>query len=229
MGKLLVAFVVLSAVFSCGKNDDGPPPAPEAVLLVFPEQNSECTTGAVINENQTQVTFSWQASVNTDEYILTVINLESNSPQAIRTRNTSASVAIEKGTPFSWSVVSTNSNSTETATSENWLFYNAGAQTNYAPFPAQILAPKSGSTVFMDQDGQVVLQWSGADVEEDIETFEVYFSATNPPEELVQTLDNTTSSLSVSVASGNTYYWRVVTIDALGNTSDSGVFDFKVY
>ena len=34
--------------------------------------------------------------------------------------------------------------------------------------------------------------------------------------------------IPVGVESGNVYYWRVVTTDLEGNTSISGVFDFRV-
>lgn len=219
---------VLVMLLGCGGGDDGPPPSPEGALLVFPEQNSECTTGIEINETQSQVTFEWQPAKNTDRYTLTVINLNTNIPQAISTINTSAVLSIEKGAPFSWSILSSNSDSDETATSESWLFYNAGSQTTYAPFPAQIEFPKPGSTVQADGNGQVMLSWTGADVEDDIATFEVYFSETNPPETLIATTDMTTPQALVNVSSGTIYYWKVISTDVQGNSSDSGVFEFRV-
>ena len=217
---------VLLVFFSC-KKDDGPPPSPEGAQLVFPLENSECTTGVSLDETLSQVTFEWQAANNTDRYTLTVINLLTNTPQAISTINTSATLSIEKGAPFSWSILSSNSESDDTATSESWLFYNAGSQTTYAPFPAQVQFPEPGSTVQANGEGQVELAWIGADVEDDIVSFEVYFSETNPPNLLTSTESNT-SQTTGNVVSGNIYYWRVVTTDSEGNTSDSGVFDFKV-
>lgn len=224
---LFLGFVIFLS--SCGGGDDGPPPSPEGAVLVFPEQNSECTTGVDINETQSQVTFEWQPAMNTNRYTVTVINLITNIPQAISTTNTSAALSIEKGAPFSWSVLSSNSGSDETATSESWLFYNAGPQTTYAPFPAQIELPVAGSTIQADGNGQVILSWSGADVEGDIVNFEVYFSQMTPPETLFAITEAEISQVVVNVASGVTYYWKVVTIDGQGNTSDSGVFDFKVF
>ena len=223
---IFLAFSLL--LFGCGGGDDGPPPSPEGALLVFPERDSECTTGISVSETISQVTFEWQPSDNTDRYTLTVINLITNTPQAISTMNTSASLSIEKGAPFSWSVVSSNSNSNEAATSESWLFYNAGSQTTYAPFPAQIQFPVAGSTVQANSEGQVELSWIGADVEDDIATFDVYFSEANPPETLLITTSSEMSQVSIDATSGTTYFWRVVTTDSEGNSSDSGVFDFKV-
>ncbi|WP_350284542.1 hypothetical protein [uncultured Croceitalea sp.] len=220
---LLIISVVL---ISCG-GDDGPPPSPEGALLVFPLQSSECTTGVSVNETLSQVTFEWMAANNTDLYTLNVVNLETNTPQTITTGATSASLSIEKGAPFSWSILSSNSSSDETATSENWLFYNSGALTTYPPFPAQIIRPKSGASVQKSSADQVVLEWLGADVEDDISIFEIYFSETNPPV-LIATENSQSSMVNVGVVSGVTYYWRVVTTDGEGNTSDSGIFDFKV-
>ncbi len=228
MRHWLIFGTFLLLLFGCGGGDDGPPPSPEGALLVFPERDSECTTGVSISETLSQVTFEWQPANNTDRYTLTVINLTTNSPQAISTTNTSASLSIEKGAPFSWSVLSSNLVSDDTATSESWLFYNAGSQTTYAPFPAQIQSPAAGSTVQANSEGQVELSWIGADVEDDIVSFDVFFSEANPPETLLTSTVPGTTQATANVASGATYFWRIVTTDAEGNASDSGVFDFKV-
>ncbi|MBC29600.1 MAG: hypothetical protein CMH48_02035 [Muricauda sp.] len=219
---------IVAILVGCGSDDNAPPPIPEGAILVFPLENSECTTGQPVNETLSRVTFEWQPSANTDLYTLSVVNLNTNTPQTLTTVATSASLSIEKGAPFSWSVTSTNTDSDLTAASESWLFYNAGSQTTYAPFPAQIIAPKSGQTIIADALSQVTLEWSGADVENDIDVFEVYFSEQNPPLTLLGTLNNDESTMDVGVVSGTTYYWKVITKDAEGNTSDSGVYDFKV-
>lgn len=219
---------IVAILLGCGSDDNAPPPIPEGAILVFPLENSECTTGQPVNETLSRVTFEWQPSANTDLYTLSVVNLNTNTPQTLTTAATSASLSIEKGAPFSWSVTSTNTDSDLTAASESWLFYNAGSQTTYAPFPAQIIAPKSGQTIIADASSQVTLEWSGADVENDIDVFEVYFSEQNPPLPLLGTLNNDESTMDVGVISGTTYYWKVITKDAEGNTSDSGVYDFKV-
>ena len=228
MRNWIIFGVLVMFLLSCGGGDDGPPPSPEGALLVFPERDSECTTGVSISETLSQVTFEWQQANNTDRYTLTVINLNTNTPQAISTINTSASLSIEKGAPFSWSVLSSNSETDDTATSESWLFYNAGSQTTYAPFPAQIQFPEAGSTVQANEEGQIALSWIGADVEDDIMTFEVYFSEVNPPETLLTSADAETVQATANVTAGRTYFWRIVTTDSEGNSSDSGVFDFRV-
>lgn len=227
MKQCFLSLWVLVILSSCGGNDD-PPPAPVGANLVFPLESSECTTGVSINETQSQVTFEWQASTNTDSYTLNAINLDTNVPQSISTAATSASLSIAKGTPYSWSVTSINSRSDQVATSETWLFYNSGSQTTYAPFPAQLVLPISGSTVQKSIANEVVLAWSGADVDGDIDNFEVFFSNENPPTTSVGTITSTVMELTVSVESDTIYYWKVVTTDLEGNASDSGIFEFKV-
>jgi len=74
-----------------------------------------------------------------------------------------------------------------------------------------------------------LLDWSGADVDDDISEYNVYFSLTNPPEALLATLDKDNTSINTSVASNTVYFWRVVTTDEEGNSSDSGVYEFKVF
>ncbi len=213
---------------SCSGGDDSPS-IPEATQLIFPEQNSECTTGISVNEELSQVTFEWQASNNTETYTLSATDLNTNILQTITTGATSASISIAKGTPYSWSVTSRNSQSDESATSETWLFYNAGSQTTYAPFPAQLVSPSSGSTVVPSNGGTINLDWIGADVENDIAGYEVFFSETNPPTSPVGTPDAFSSEFTVPVSANTVYFWRVITRDAEGNTSDSGVFEFKTF
>lgn len=219
---------VLALIVSCS-GDDGPPPAPEGASLIFPEQNSECTTGTPLNGELTHITFRWEASKNTDRYTLNVVNLETNVPQTISTASTSASLSLAKGTPYSWTVISRNNKSEQLASSETWLFYNAGEQTGYAPFPAQLVGPGSGSTVQKNLADQVVLSWQGADVDGDIETYQVFFSQTKPPTTLIGTTNAQTMQLPVDVESNIIYYWKVITTDAVGNSSDSGIFEFRVF
>ena len=113
---------------------------------------------------------------NTTTYELRVTNITLNITQTISTEALSASLPLAKGTPYSWLVISRNTATQETATSATWQFYNAGAQTTYAPFPAQpMYSPTSGSTAVMDMNNEVELEWSAADVDNDIAGFEISF------------------------------------------------------
>ncbi|MBU2997816.1 hypothetical protein KO500_15305 [Cellulophaga baltica] len=226
MRKLIYIGAIL-LVFGCSKNNQ--PDSPDATFLIFPLQNSECTTGESINQTTRIITFEWEEADHTDSYELTVENLLTNSTQIVSTNETFVELPVKKGMPFSWSVTSKNTDVDETATSEEWKFYNAGAQTSYAPFPADILSPSSGESVFKHSNDEVTLIWEGTDVDLDIDSYEVYFSTSNPPTILIDTLDASTEELDVTVASSTIYYWKIKSIDEAGNTSSSGVYSFRVY
>jgi hypothetical protein len=221
---ILLIFGVL--LIGCKKKSSPKPPT--VATLVFPNKNSECTTGRDINQSTSEVEFKWMASDNTETYDLRVTNLITNVTQTINTATISAKLPITKGEPFSWFVRSKNTKSTESATSETWRFYNAGYLTTYAPFPAEHIEPKNGTSIFKDINNEVTLEWLGSDIENDIIGYELYFSTTSPPEILIASPLVGTNTEKVSVASNMTYYWRVVTEDGEGNTSDSGIFTFKI-
>lgn len=134
MIRNIIRLSILALLVSCG-GDDGPPPPPEGALLVFPEENSECTTGTDINQTSTQITFRWMASDNTDTYTLSVVNLDTNVPQNISTATTSASLTITKGTPFAWTVTSRNSESDQWHQVKLGCFTMRGHKLHTHPFP----------------------------------------------------------------------------------------------
>tara|TARA_R110002051_G_C8683687_1_gene492138 strand:+ start:262 stop:942 length:681 start_codon:yes stop_codon:yes gene_type:complete len=223
--KYLSLLVIGLVMLGCGGKDA--PKAPESSLLVFPLKDSECTTGVSISNATSEVEFQWQTSDYTETYQIRVTNLVTNVSQNLSTTATSIKLPLEKGAPYSWFITSANTNVTETATSEIWRFYNSGFQTSYAPFPAEIIAPKSGASVLRTANNEVELKWSGADVDNDIESYEIYFSVNNPPETLVFSPFANDTDVSITVAENTVYYWSVKTFDSEGNTSDSGVYQFK--
>ncbi|NJB71799.1 hypothetical protein GGR42_002261 [Saonia flava] len=224
MRYLLITMCFL-VVFGCRKKSA--PKTPKASVLVFPNKDSECTTGESLNETTSNVEFRWLASDDTETYELNVSNLTTGITQKISTASLSAKLPLEKGEPFSWVVISKNTKVNETASSETWQFYNAGSQTTYAPFPAQIIFPESGASVLRDINNEIELSWSGADIEDDIEVFEVYFGTEADANTLIASSPSGDTSHKVSVISETTYYWRIVTRDVEGNTSDTGIFQFK--
>ncbi|HEY0667793.1 MAG TPA: hypothetical protein VGD22_06430, partial [Sphingobacteriaceae bacterium] len=119
------------------------------------------------------------------------------------------------------------SKSTVTVKSAVWKFYNSGpGVTAYAPFPAEILSPAMGQVV-TPISGKITLDWEGSDVDGDIINYDVYIGTGSTPALLKEKL--TASVLSdVSVNSNTTYYWKIITRDSKGNTSDTGVHQFKV-
>lgn len=193
------------------------PPAPTAATLKTPAQNSECIDG----EN---VEFSWNASENTDSYTIVIKNLLTTSQISQTTTSTSVTIKLELGQPYSWFITSTSSTSTETASSTKWKFYLKGEPTsNYAPFPADLITPKSETSV---SSGSINFEWKGSDVDEnDSLTFDLYVDSNNPPTNKVKT-NLSTSTTNVTLDAG-TYYWKIVTRDSKGSNSDSGVAMFK--
>ncbi len=220
---LLLLFGVL--LIGCKKKSD--PKPPEIASLVFPNRNSECTTGRDLNQTTSEVEFMWKASDHTESYELRVTNLTTNITQTVNTTAISAKLPIAKGELFSWFVRSLNTKVKETALSETWFFYNAGFQTTYAPFPAEVVQPQNGASVFKDINNEVTLEWSGADIENDINGYDLYFSTTTPPEILIASPSANQNTEAVSVTANTTYYWKVITKDSEGNTSDSGIYSFK--
>lgn len=212
-----------------GGNDDDPVPVPNptAAALVFPDDDAECNTGEVVNDTQTNVTFEWSAAQNTDNYEINVLNLNSNDVFRTTVSATEATILIDRATPYEWFVVSTASGTNSSATSETWRFYNEGLGVeNYAPFPAEAVAPERGVNLAATTTA-VSLEWDATDVDLDIASYEVFFDTNSDPQQTLGTLTEKVIS-DVSVSSGNTYYWKVLTVDREGNSSTSEVFTFKV-
>jgi hypothetical protein len=224
--RFLYILIVAVVLLGCKKKEA--PVPPERAQLVFPERNSECTTGNDINAVTSQVEFSWLASNNTDTYELIVTNLDNGNKQDFRgLTGTTKKVPIAKGALFSWVVNSNNSMVLQVVSSSTWSFYNSGFDTTYAPFPAEIVSPNMGISIFKDINNEIELSWIGADVDNDIEGFEIYLSPQNPPENLIVSLSPNVNTQKVTVTENRVYYWRVITKDKEGNSSDSGVFEFR--
>jgi hypothetical protein len=225
--KLSILLAILTFLaMGCGKKSDATPPAPGAATLSFPAQNSACTTGTVISATQSSITFTWNSASNADSYELSYRNLLTGLSAVQTTTSNQLTVTLLRNTPYSWFVVSESSKTSATTQSSTWKFYNAGAGTvSHPPFPADNLVPTEGQSV-TTTTGSVSLSWTGSDPDNDIAGYDVYFGTTATPPVLTNT--TSTSVNIVAVTSGSTYYWRVVTKDAAGNTSDSGLFQFTV-
>lgn len=231
--KKTLAILILTLLFNCskgGSSDDGPitPPvnAPSAANLIFPANNQECNEGTPISANQTSINFEWEASDNTDSYEINVKNLDTDMTSKLTSTVPEKTITLNKATPYSWYVVSKSNSTQETAQSATWKFYNAGdAIQNYAPFPADLIAPTMGAN--LSGVTSVTLEWSGSDVDNDIVGYDVYFDTTTPPTTQIGT-DQSETTKSVDVTAGNTYYWKIITKDSEGNNSETTVFQFKV-
>lgn len=196
-------------------------------MLLFPLKNSECNVGTDSTATESDVIFEWDIAENTDIYELNLKNLSTGQQIKETTESLSLSLRIERSTPFEWYIVSKSNTRSDTAVSEVWRFYNAGeAIINHPPFPAQILAPAMAE-IISNTNNTISLSWNAIDLDDDIIGFDVYFGTGNPPPLIESNItDNTVTNLSVSA--NTVYYWKVVTKDAYGNSSDSGVYQFRV-
>ncbi len=235
MKKLSILFITLILLFNCSSgNDDGggtttPPPVtqpPTAASLTFPDNNQECTTGTDVNANQSSVTFTWQASQNTDSYDLVLKNLDVSSSLTFSSSTNQMPITLFKGTPYSWHVISKSNSVSQTAQSATWKFYNAGDPVqSFAPFPADLVAPNMGAN--LTGVSMVTLEWSGSDIDDDIVSYDIYFDTTSPPT-MQLGVTQTATTIEATVTTGIAYYWRVVTTDSEGNNSESEIFEFRV-
>ena len=228
MRKVLVFISLLFVLGACKKDKSSPAaPDPAKAVLVAPAKNEACTQVQVISDTESKVTLKWNNADNTDTYEVFVKNLLTSSTTNHTTTNTTLDVNLQRNTPYSWYVVSKSNKVSATAQSEVWKFFNPGSGlTSFAPYPAEIVSPVLAQSVTAS-NGKVNLSWTGSDPDNDIAGYDIYFgtSATNPG-----LLSSITASVlnDVTVTSNTTYYWKVVTKDSKGNTSDSGIFHFKV-
>ena len=238
MKKLIYLFIILF-ISSCGGDGGGSgdgggdPPLPQPpgdVTLTAPSNGEVCETGTSTSDTKSNVDFSWQASSNTSTYDLQVTNLNSSAvvnKTGLTTINTT--VELDKGQPYIWKVISKNTTTTQTGTSTSWKFYLAGPGIkNYAPFPADLKSPSSGSTVSRSSDGKVTFSWEGSDPDQGDELkYTLYVDKTDGKQSPSNELTNITSkTVDVSLDGASTYYWRVKTSDGT-NSSFSIIYSFK--
>jgi hypothetical protein len=203
-------------------------PAPAQASLTLPAQNTVCTTGTVTSSTESTIQFTWNASANTDSYDLYLKNLLTSITTTQNTTSTQLNVTLLRNTPYSWYIVSKSTKTATTAQSDTWKFYNAGPGTiTYSPFPAEIISPTFAQNVTATA-GTVNLTWKGSSVNPGtITAYDVYFGTTTSPAILKSGVTDSFLN-NVSVTSNTTYYWKVITKDILGNTSDSGIYQFSV-
>tara|TARA_B100000767_G_scaffold1323_1_gene1367 strand:- start:84 stop:806 length:723 start_codon:yes stop_codon:yes gene_type:complete len=222
-------------LFSCAKGDiriigeDIIPNPPGKVTLISPANGKTCQTGRSISNLESNVSFSWNPSSDTNTYDILITNLNSNlSTGQSNIYSTSISSTLEKGTPYSWSITSISSKSGVVAKSDTWKFYLAGdGKGNYAPFPAELKAPEPGSILEL-KDGKATFSWKGADPDKgDTLSYTVYVDKVDGKQTPASALTNLSAQTAdVELDAATTYYWRVKTSDGT-NASYSIVYSFK--
>jgi hypothetical protein len=230
--KKLTYIIAASLLFlSCSNDDDKNIPGndlsnpPAQAALTFPANNEECNQGTDITDTQSTVTFKWAAAQNAGYYKLVVKNLISAEAATYTTTATELPIPLDLNTPYSWYVISGRDGTSNTAQSDTWKLYNAGpGATSHIPFPAEAVSPQRGAHL---TGTAVNLQWSGSDLDGDIDSYQVYFGTDANPSTLIATTAATNVN-DVPVTAGTVYYWSVVTYDAAGNSATSEVFQFKI-
>jgi hypothetical protein len=228
MKKLLFILIIVGFT-GCSKHKNPTPtlpPTPGTATLSAPTQNAVCKNGTYVTNSTSSIEFEWAVSSNTDEYELDIEDLLTDVlVQQLTTKKTDVFVTLPENTPYAWYVISKSNQTTTTTQSETWRFYSAGAGVvTYPPFPAEIISPTFGEIV---PAGSVDLSWKGSSVTQaTIASYDVYFGSTNSPKIVQSAIIDT--KWTTTVSSGNTYYWKIITRDQNGDTSDSGVFQFSV-
>lgn len=225
MRKLITYILFSGLLFSCV--NEPIVYSPDPTILSLPLKNEACNSGLITSTTKSTVNFVWKTAKNTTSYELNIKNLLTNEILVYKTTSISLAVELNRNTPYSWFVNSYNKNSVGIK-SEVWKFYNAGeAITSYLPFPAEIVVPKMDETLLAD-NSTVNLIWSGLDIDNDISSYDVYFGTSSNPPFYKNTTSASGNSTRVQVLSNTTYYWKIITKDSKGNSSDSGVFKFTV-
>ena len=233
MRRAILIIVLISSILGCKKGKGPTPatpepvPAPAKAMLVAPAQNEACLSGTSISTTQSAVTFTWNSAANAESYDVVIKNLLTNTSSTHSAIQATVQVNLLKNTPYSWHVVAKSSKTAITTASDSWKFYNSGtAEVSYAPFPAEAVNPAGGQAVTA-ANGKILLDWTTSDVDNDIVSYAVYLGTTSTPT-LLNANVATSELADVPVASNTTYYWKIITKDSSGNTSDSGVFSFRV-
>lgn len=226
MKKIILAIAILFSLSACEKSDPVLPPS--KVVMLLPAANETCTEGTVISTTQSSILFKWNSAEHADSYVLAIKNLLSGTSTSHSTTATQLAVTLERNTPYSWSVESKSSASAEVSKSDVWKFYNAGAASlSYAPFPAEAVSPEYGKQISA-VNTKITLDWSAEDVDNDLQSYDVYLGTSAAALTLVQANVNASILNDVTVTGDTAYYWKVISKDAAGNTSDSGLFFFRV-
>lgn len=235
--KSIFLFIMVCCLLSCGSKskDPKPPTPPDPVpptnettkaVLVTPAKDEACTTGISLNSTTNRITFKWIASAFAKDYTITAKNLVTSELTSATTTDTQIDLVLTKNVAYTWSVKTKSSLNTNVVDSDVWRFYNAGeATSSYAPYPADLTAPAMDAKLSATST-KTDLTWKGADPDADILNYDIYFGTTTSPPLFKS--DYTSTTLSVTISSTNTYYWKIVTKDKLGNKSESPIYKFGV-
>ena len=223
----LIFILSTMVIFLVSCSGETTPSDPSIPSLLAPANNEPCLDGVSINDSQSTVNFSWSAATDAVTYDVEVEQLLLNTKQSYSATTNQLDITLNKAVPYRWKVIANGEPGTTSSESEPWKFYLAGnGAVNYAPFPPELLTPRSASTISV-VEGLIPLSWNCNDMENDLATFEVYMDTNNASTQVtVVTYVGETTEIEVSAEPGNTYYWKIIAIDSDENKSSSGVYSF---
>lgn len=225
MRRIVFTLIVLTVISACGKKKDIVA-EPSAAILNAPLNNEACVTGVVLSGTESKIKLIWTAAANSESYEVTITNLLTKSEQTQSATTTSAEITLKRNTPYSWFVTSKSSKIATTAKSAVWKFYNPGlGASSFPPYPAEIVSPTMGQSVIPNA-GKISFQWKGSDADNDLVNYDVYLGTSSNNVTLIKSQHTSTSLADISVNANTTYYWKVISRDGKGNTSDSGLYEF---
>lgn len=223
--KIIIHVFVVVLMFSCSGSGDTTEQekAPNKVtMLTYPTNNLLCINNTL--------DFQWGESTDPNGdvvfYILDIATKSDFSDVESFTlkEETIKTVTLERGRSYFWRVLARDSKNFESDYSEVYQFYTQGeGEENHLPFSPVLIAPKKGAIV---SGASVGLEWTAADVDEDVLTYDVYFDTVNPPVSKVE--DNQSKNkMNASLNSAETYYWKVIVKDGNGGESIGQVWSFQ--
>jgi len=231
MKKLLYTLALSITIWSCGGGGgDTPPPPPPPIVnnapttptLVYPTNNLLCIDNVL--------DFDWNASTDPDGDAITYqvqVAKDSQFTQVAFTVTesiTNRTLSLEKGIAYYWRVKATDSKNASSAYSSTNQFYTEGeGVSNHLPFSPVLVAPTLNS---VQSEATVTLEWTAADVDTtDTLTYDVYFETGDTPTQQVAT-NQTATTFSVDLVSGQTYSWNVVVKDGQGGQTIGQIWNF---
>jgi len=227
---VLMAVVSAAMMFftACGSSDQDEVTPPGAVALVAPAGNSVCVKGTSTGETgKSKVSFSWKNAIDAEQYRIDITNLSSKSSLNQVVEGVTCDVTLDAAAYYSWCVTAINAGGS--TSSDTLTFYLSGTPAaHYAPFPADLTFPLPGAVISANGAStvQVAFQWSGNDLDNDIAGYALYLDNKDASTSVVSSLVGTTTTQTL--ATGKTYYWKVVSTDVKGNSSVSSVVSFKI-
>ena len=228
MKKLIYTIALSVVLWSCGGgggSDTPPAPvnhAPTKPMLIYPTDNLLCI------ENPVECKWNTSTDADAGDVITYQIEVAENSTftqgkQTFNGTSLTQSVPLLEDVAYYWRVKATDGEDSSSYSSV-YKFYTYGEGiTNHLPFSPELVAPELNSVVQTDTAN---LQWAADDVDTtDTLTYDVYFETGDIPTEQVAT-DQTATSLSVNVETGQTYSWKVVVKDGKGGQTIGQTWSF---